>query len=76
MGSWVNDRQLLGLMRAFLASAGRLEEAERLNTSEAELALLRTARRHAADAYESALLARGWQIPGLVVGPLARAHRW
>ena len=33
-------------------------------------------KRVAAQAYEEALVARGWQIPGLAIGPMARASRW
>jgi hypothetical protein len=77
MGTWVNDRQLLALMRAFVASAGRLEQAEcDASLPESEVAGLRMARHRAAEAFEAALLSRGWHIPGHVVGPLGRAHRW
>lgn len=77
MGTWVNDRQLLALMHAVVASAARLEQAEEDgSTPETEVARLRMARHRAAEAFESALLSRGWHIPGHVVGPLARAHRW
>ena len=76
MASWTNDGQLHALMRAYLAAASRLDEACEDDLSEAELARLRAHKREAARAYEEALLARGWQIPGLAIGPLARAARW
>ena len=41
-----------------------------------ELDRLRDEKREAARDYEEALIARGWQIPGLAIGPLARAARW
>ena len=76
MASWTNDGQLHTLMRAYLAAASRLDEARDDDLPEAELAQLRARKREAARAYEEALLARGWQIPGLAIGPLARAARW
>jgi hypothetical protein len=76
MGSWMNDSQLQSLMGSYLAAANRLDQADRDALPEAEIEQLRAAKRAAARSYEEALLARGWQIPGLVVGPLARLSRW
>lgn len=76
MASWTNDGQLHALMRAYLSAVSRLDEAIQDGRPDAELEKLRTDKRSAARAYEEALLARGWQIPGLAIGPLARAARW
>ena len=76
MGSWMNDNQLQTLMSSYLAAANRLDLATRDGLPEQELEVLREQKRTAARSYEKALLARGWQIPGLVVGPMARLSRW
>ncbi len=76
MGSWVNDSQLLVLMRSYLAAVNRLDQAHRDGEPDDEVELLRADKRAAARSYEEALLARGWQIPGLAVGPMARLSRW
>jgi hypothetical protein len=76
MASWTNDSQLHALMRAYLAAVAQLEQARTDGTPDTEVERLRTDKRAAARAYEEALLARGWQIPGLAIGPLARAGRW
>ena len=76
MASWTNDSQLHALMRAYLAAVARLEQARADGRASAELDRLRDEKRDAAKAYEEALVARGWQIPGLAIGPLARAARW
>jgi hypothetical protein len=72
----MNDSALHALMRAYVAAAARLDQARDDRLPEHELEQLRSAKRDAARAYEEALLARGWQIPGLAIGPLARAARW
>jgi hypothetical protein len=76
MGSWMNDSQLQSLMGNYLAAATRLDHADRDELPDDEVEKLRAEKRAAARTYEEALLARGWQIPGLVVGPMARLSRW
>jgi len=76
MASWTNDSQLHALMRAYLGAVARLEQACTDGLPGTELDRLRGEKRDSARAYEDALLARGWQIPGLAIGPLARAGRW
>jgi hypothetical protein len=76
MGSWMNDNQLQTLMGSYLAAANRLDRATSDGSIDELVEQLRTEKRAAARAYEQALLARGWQIPGLVVGPMARLSRW
>ncbi len=76
MGSWMNDNQLKTLMGSYLAAANRLDSAVSDGSPHDVIERLRTEKRSAARAYEEALLARGWQIPGLVVGPMARLSRW
>jgi hypothetical protein len=76
MASWTNDGQLQRLMQAYLAAVARLEQGREQSLSSDDLERLRNQKRSAAQAYEEALLARGWQIPGLAIGPLARASRW
>lgn len=77
MTSWSNEHHMLALMRAYLSAAGRLEEAESSGDDRTgELDQLRDAKRAAAEAFERALLDRGWQRPGMAIGPLARARRW
>lgn len=76
MASWTNDSQLHALMRAYVAAAARLDQARNDHLPPPELDRLQDEKREAARAYEEALLARGWQIPGLAIGPLARAARW
>ena len=76
MASWTNDSQLHALMRAYLAAVAQLEQARDDALPDADVERLRSEKRAAAKAYEEALLARGWQIPGLAIGPLARAGRW
>ncbi len=76
MASWTNDMQLHALMRAYVAAVAELEQARDDGLPAADVERLRTEKRAAAQAYEEALLARGWQIPGLAIGPLARAGRW
>ncbi len=81
MGSWTSDRQLLNLMRSYVVATNRLEVLEaRLGVLEArvavhsdELATMRAAQREAARCFEEALVARGWQIPGLQDPPLLAA---
>jgi hypothetical protein len=76
MASWTNDGRLHGLMRTYLSAVARLDLA-RENASPADvIERLVTEKRGAAQAYEEALVARGWQIPGLAIGPMARASRW
>jgi hypothetical protein len=76
MGSWMNDNQLQTLMAGYLAAANRLDHAVTDGSPDDVVDRLRTEKRSAARTYEEALLARGWQIPGLVVGPMARLSRW
>ncbi len=76
MASWTNDGQLHALMRAYLAAAARLDKAREEHAEEAEIERLAGEKHAAARAYEEALMQRGWQIPGLTIGPLARATRW
>jgi hypothetical protein len=76
MGSWMNDNQLQTLMGSYLAAANRLDRAMSDGSADELVEQLRTEKRASARAYEQALLARGWQIPGLVVGPMARLSRW
>jgi hypothetical protein len=76
MASWTNDARLHGLMRVYLAAVARLDLA-RENASPPEVVdRLVNEKRVAAQSYEEALVARGWQIPGLAIGPMARASRW
>jgi hypothetical protein len=76
MASWTNDGRLHGLMRTYLSAVARLDLA-RENASPADvIERLVTEKRLSAQAYEEALVARGWQIPGLAIGPMARASRW
>ena len=76
MASWTNDSRLHTLMRAYVSAVARLDDAGKTGAPADELDRLRDEKRDAARAYEQALLARGWQIPGLAIGPLARAARW
>jgi len=76
MASWTNDTQIHTLMRRYLAAVARYDEAGERRLSGAEVDRLRDEKREAARDYEEALIARGWQIPGLAIGPLARAARW
>lgn len=76
MASWTNDSQLHSLMRAYVAAAARLDQARDDHLPQEEIDRLQADKREAARAYEEALLARGWQIPGLAIGPLARSARW
>jgi hypothetical protein len=76
MSSWMNDSRLQSLMGVYLAAATRLDHATRDGLPDEEIDRLRAEKRVAARSYEEALLARGWQIPGLVVGPMARLSRW
>jgi hypothetical protein len=76
MASWTNDSQIHALMRKYLAAVARYDEAAEQRLPAPELDRLRDEKREAARDYEEALIARGWQIPGLAIGPLARAARW
>jgi hypothetical protein len=76
MASWTNDAQIHTLMRKYLTAVARYDEAAHRRLPGAELDRLRDDKREAARDYEEALIARGWQIPGLAIGPLARAARW
>lgn len=76
MASWTNDGRLHGLMRAYLSAVARLDQARENASPEDAIERLVTEKRIAAQAYEEALVARGWQIPGLAIGPMARASRW
>ncbi|MBX6370834.1 MAG: hypothetical protein IRZ02_01075 [Acidothermus sp.] len=76
MASWTNDGQLHVLMREYLDAASRLDEAREKGLPQAEIDRLSAEKQAAARAYEDALLQRGWQIPGLAIGPLARSTRW
>ncbi|ABK52962.1 hypothetical protein Acel_1190 [Acidothermus cellulolyticus 11B] len=76
MASWTNDGQLHALMRDYLAAAQRLDDAREQGLPQAEIDRLSAEKQAAAEAYEEALLQRGWQIPGLAIGPLARSTRW
>jgi hypothetical protein len=72
----MNDSYLHQVMRAYLAAATRLDQARADGSPDDEIDRLAAAKNDAAKAYEEALLARGWHIPGLAIGPLARAARW
>ena len=76
MASWTNDGQLHVLMREYLAAAARLDQGREDHLAEGQIERLVADKQAAARAYEEALLQRGWQIPGLAIGPLARASRW
>jgi len=76
VASWTNDAKIHSLMRNYLAAVARFDEARDEHLPEEELERRRTEKREAAKAYEEALLARGWQIPGLAIGSFARAARW
>jgi hypothetical protein len=76
MASWTNDGRLHGLMRAYLAAVARLDTARETASPADVIDRLVNEKRIAAQAYEEALVARGWQIPGLAIGPMARASRW
>jgi hypothetical protein len=76
MASWTNDGRLHGLMRTYLSAVARLDLARENASPAAVVERLVTEKRIAAQAYEEALVSRGWQIPGLAIGPMARASRW
>jgi hypothetical protein len=76
MASWTNDSRLHALMRTYLTSVARLDLARENASPEDVVDRLVNEKRVAAQAYEEALVARGWQIPGLAIGPMARASRW
>jgi hypothetical protein len=76
MASWTTDGQLHRLMQAYLGAVARFDQGREQALAAPDLERLRNDKRSAAQAYEEALLARGWQIPGLAIGPLARASRW
>jgi hypothetical protein len=76
MASWTNDSHIQSLMRAYVAAAVRLDDARATGATGDEIDRLEADKRAAARAYEEALVARGWRIPGLAIGPLARAARW
>ncbi len=76
MASWTNDSRLHALMRAYLTAVARLDLARENASTEDVVDRLVNEKRVAAQAYEEALVARGWQIPGLAIGPMARASRW
>lgn len=76
MASWTNDSRLHALMRTYLTSVARLDLARENASAEDVVDRLINEKRIAAQAYEEALVARGWQIPGLAIGPMARASRW
>jgi len=76
MASWTNDSRLHTLMRAYLTAVARLDLARENASTEDVVDRLVNEKRIAAQAYEEALVSRGWQIPGLAIGPMARASRW
>ncbi|HEY8728786.1 MAG TPA: hypothetical protein VIL94_04325 [Acidothermaceae bacterium] len=76
MASWTNDSRLHVLMRTYLTAVARLDLARENASTEDVVDRLVNEKRVAAQAYEEALVARGWQIPGLAIGPMARASRW
>jgi len=76
MASWTNDGRLHGLMRTYLAAVARLDTARETASPTDVIDRLVNETRIAAQAYGEALVARGWQIPGLAIGPMARASRW
>jgi|GEM_PF-2814275 hypothetical protein len=76
MASWTNDSRLHTLMRTYLTAVARLDLARENASTEDVVDRLVNEKRIAAQAYEEALVARGWQIPGLAIGPMARASRW
>lgn len=76
MASWMNDGQLHSLMRNYITAVSRLDQAREDGDSLPEIERLMEEKRVAARSYEEALLVRGWQIPGLAIGPLARVSRW
>jgi len=76
MASWTNDSRLHALMRTYLTAVARLDLARENASTEDVVDRLINEKRIAAQAYEEALVARGWQIPGLAIGPMARASRW
>lgn len=76
MASWTNDARLHGLMRTYLAAVARLDLARENSSPPEVIDRLVNEKRVAAQTYEEALVARGWQIPGLAIGPMARASRW
>lgn len=74
MGSWTSDQQLIALMRAYVVASNRLENfAGRPDIADEVVDACRVAQRRAAVEYEEALVARGWQIPGLLSGTPAQA---
>ena len=76
MASWTNDSRLHAMMRTYLTAVARLDLARENASTEDVVDRLVNEKRVAAQAYEEALVARGWQIPGLAIGPMARASRW
>jgi hypothetical protein len=76
MATWTNDPQLHSLMRAYVSAVARVDAARAQQLPAADVERLESDKREAARAYEDALLARGWQIPGLAIGSSARSSRW
>lgn len=65
MGSWTTDATLVDYMRAFVVATNRLRYAEERNEVDANtMVALQRSQRGAAIAFETALLERGWQVPG------------
>jgi hypothetical protein len=64
MGSWTTDATLVECMRAFVVATNRLRYAEERNEVDAAtMVALQRSQRGAAQAFEEAVLERGWQLP-------------
>ena len=67
MGSWTTDATLVDFMRSFVVATNRLRYAEQRNEVDAAtMTALQRSQRAAAVAFETAVLERGWQLPGQV----------
>ena len=65
MGAWTSDVTLVDCMRAFVVATNRLRYAEERHEVDAPtMVALQRSQRASAIAFETAMLERGWQLPG------------
>ena len=65
MGSWTSDATLVECMRAFVVATNRLRYAEERREVDAPtMVALQRSQRASAVAFETAMLERGWVVPG------------
>jgi hypothetical protein len=65
MGSWTSDATLVDCMRAFVVATNRLRYAEERHEVDAPtMVALQRSQKVSAAAFETAMLERGWQLPG------------